>query len=518
VSAWSEGYLTEIGYTHGYYHELKPLLMRQALLNQAVQHRWSGPGQNAALRYLELGIGQGLSLNIHAAASPGEYWGCDFNPAQVANAQALAEASGANVRILEASFEELAARTDLPAFDVIALHGVWSWISDANRRLIVEIARRHLDVGGVLYVSYNTNPGWAPNMPLRHLLTLHADLASAETLGISPRIDGALAFAQSLADANSAYFRGNPLALDRLKTIKGQPRTYVAHEYFNTEWHPMAFSDMARQLAEAKLSYATTAHLLDHLAVINLTADQQKILQGLQHTVLRESVRDFLMNQQFRRDLWVKGPRPLPPSAHAALARAQHYALVTLPDLIPMKAKGLVGEVDLQEAIYRPVIAALAADACMPKTFAQLWGSLPSLNERILTEALVLLCGLGHVVPAQAPDIVQAAQPACDRLNASLFEQSVASHDVSYLASPVAGGGVAVSRFQQLFLRSLKAGRTTPQEWATDACRILAEQGQQLQKDGRALVTPEETLAEMTAQASTFQAQRLPILRALRVA
>jgi hypothetical protein len=518
VTVWSEGYLTEIGYTHGYYAELKPLLMRQALLGQAIQHSWPGPLQTSPLRYLELGIGQGLSLNIHAAATPGEYWGCDFNPVQAANAQALAEASGANVRILDSSFDELAARTDLPAFDVIALHGVWSWISDGNRRLIVEIARRHLAVGGVLYISYNTSPGWSPILPLRHLMTLHADLVSPETLGITPRIDAALAFAQSLADTNAAYFRANPLVADRLKTVKDQPRNYVAHEYFNADWHPMAFSEVAHLLSEAKLSYASTAHLLDHLDVINLTPDQQKILQGLSHTVLRESVRDYLVNQQFRRDLWVKGPRPMSPSARAALARFQRYALATLPEFIPMKVKGMVGEVDLHEAVYKPLIAALAADACAAKSFAQLLEVLPALNEANLREALTVLCGMGHVVPAQPPEVAHAAQSSCDRLNAYLLEQAMSSSDVGYLASPVAGGGVAVNRFQQLFLKALKAGRQTPRDWASEACRILAEQGQQLQKEGRALETADEALAEMTAQASTFEAQRLPVLRALQVA
>ena len=40
-----------------------------------------------------------------------------------------------------------------------------------------------------------------------------------------------------------------------------------------------------------------------------LTSEQQKLLQGLTHPVLRESIRDYLINQAFRRDLWVKGLR-----------------------------------------------------------------------------------------------------------------------------------------------------------------------------------------------------------------
>ena len=35
-------------------------------------------------------------------------------------------------------------------------------------------------MGGVLYLSYNSTPGWSPAMPLRHLMTPHAELAGSE--------------------------------------------------------------------------------------------------------------------------------------------------------------------------------------------------------------------------------------------------------------------------------------------------------------------------------------------------
>ena len=85
---WTAGYVTELEYTYGYYRDLCPGLLRLACLSAGV-----APPMGTPLRYLELGYGQGLSLNIHAAAVPGEFWGTDFNPTQVAQARALAEAS-----------------------------------------------------------------------------------------------------------------------------------------------------------------------------------------------------------------------------------------------------------------------------------------------------------------------------------------------------------------------------------------------------------------------------------------
>ena len=55
-------------------------------------------------------------------------------------------------------------------FDLIAMHGTWSWISAGNRHLVVEILRRLLAPGGVCLISYNCLPGWAGELPLRRLL------------------------------------------------------------------------------------------------------------------------------------------------------------------------------------------------------------------------------------------------------------------------------------------------------------------------------------------------------------
>jgi hypothetical protein len=47
------------------------------------------------------------------------------------------------------------------------LHGIWSWVSEDNRQIILDFIDRKLKPGGVLYLSYNTQPGWSAFMPLR---------------------------------------------------------------------------------------------------------------------------------------------------------------------------------------------------------------------------------------------------------------------------------------------------------------------------------------------------------------
>ena len=89
---------------------------------------------------------------------------------------------------------------------------------------------------------------------------------------------------------------------ERLGKIKEQNRHYLAHEYFNRDWHPMHFATMQEWLASAKLSYACSAHYLDHVDDINLTKEQQAFLKDIPDLLFRETVRDFCINQQFRKE------------------------------------------------------------------------------------------------------------------------------------------------------------------------------------------------------------------------
>jgi len=250
----------------------------------------------------ELGFGQGLSLNIHASASDIYWTGTDFNPAQSGFADELAQITGAKTRVFDDSFQEFAARSDLPDFNFIGLHGIWSWISDENRKVLVDFIRRKLKVGGVLYVSYNTLPGWAAFAPMRHLLTEHATVLGAEGKGTVSRVDDALNFAEELLKTNTSYGRLNPTAGEQISKLQEQNRHYLAHEYFNKDWHPMHFGTMQDLLEPAKMQFACSANYLDHIATLNLTVEQQEFLQKIPDSNFRESVRDFMTNQRFRKD------------------------------------------------------------------------------------------------------------------------------------------------------------------------------------------------------------------------
>ncbi len=149
---WTSGYVADIGYTYGYYLELNPQRVKLAFLSAGLVAPKCGTA-------CELGFGQGVSANMHAAGSICSWHGTDFNPEQAGFAQELASASEANAQLYDEAFDEFAKR-DLPEFDYIGLHGIWSWISDENRAVIVEFIRRKLKVGVFLYICFNKVRFW----------------------------------------------------------------------------------------------------------------------------------------------------------------------------------------------------------------------------------------------------------------------------------------------------------------------------------------------------------------------
>ena len=515
MSDWTAGYVADIGYTYGYYTELNPLRVRLAFLNAGLVP----PEMGSAC---ELGFGQGMSANMHAAASVVHWSGTDFNPAQAGFAQELARVCESGARLFDEAFDQFCAREDLPEFDYIGLHGIWSWISDDNRRVIVDFIRRKLKVGGVLYISYNTQPGWAAMVPMRDLLTEHAEVLGADGAGIVSRIDAALAFADQLFAANPAYARANPQIAERIKRIKEQNRHYVAHEYFNRDWEPMAFAQMARWLQSAKLSWACSANYLDAIDAVNLSAEQQALLKGIPDPMFRQTTRDFCVNQQFRKDYWVKGARSLSTLEQAEALRAQRIILAQPRADVSLKVSGSLGEASLQEPVYCPILDHLADHK--PKTLGQLEQALKTgengqgLNFGQILQAVMVLSATGAVLPVQDDNSIQKARKRTERLNTHLMHKARSSNELSYLASPVSGGGITVPRFHQLFLLARQQGHKQPADWAQSVWGVLQAQGQRLLKEGKTLETAEEHLTELTQQAQSFADKQLPILKALQVA
>ncbi|MBS0385118.1 MAG: class I SAM-dependent methyltransferase [Proteobacteria bacterium] len=502
--------IRELGYTYRYFRDLCPSYLKFAA--SIAGFRFS----LAPLSYLELGFGQGVSINIHAAACDGVFWGSDYNPAQVAFAQSLATASGARVELLADSFEQLARRDDLPTFNMITLHGIWTWISESDRAHIIELVRRKLAPGGLLYVSHNSLTGWAKMLPLRKLMFAHAQMAGGPDEPLTTKVRHAIEFVQSLHDVGAKHAQTNPGAVAQLQALRAKSDTYLAHEFFSDNWTPTAFLDVVAQFGEADLSFVGTTHLMDTLEGFSMPQPAQRLLESISDPVLREATREYLIDATFRKDVFIKTPERLSAREQDEALLDTQFVLAAGIDETPMQARNSTGAVNLDPGHFRPILEALAANDHAPKSLRELAkaGVLRGEDVRQMAgEVIALLSGpVVFVVGNRAPSELLHAQ--CSALNRRICELAIYDGgELRDVASPVVGGGVPVGESEQLFLLGYLQGAADPAScaafaWKCVATRVRAERGD---------IAGDDAISRLTEHARAFMSGRLPILKALGV-
>jgi SAM-dependent methyltransferase len=503
--SWAEGYVVDVGYTHGYYRELSPTTLRFVTLLAGLQP----PDTERPFDYYELGCGNGLSTVVHAAANPhGRFIGVDFNPTHIHNAQRLARDAGVhNVRFLEKSFAEL-LEGELPDAEIIALHGVWSWIAAEHRGQIVEFVRRRLKPGGIAYVSYNCLPGLTQVAPLQRLLTDQGALGSGDTV---ERLRRALDFAGRLERAGAAYFRVNPLAKLRLEQLAGQDPRYLAHEYSNANWSLFYHADVVRELAGAKLGYAGSTDYLDNFNQFVLAPEIAELVAGIKDRTALETIKDYARNQVFRRDVYTRGaPKATPRELDALLGRTR-FALARPRAACKLARATPAGEVKLEAQAYEPVLDALAR---APMSFDELAQARETqgLDRGRLRQAVFGMAALGNVFPALPAAGEAERRAGTARFNQAALRDAGGAH-AGALASPVLGAGIPLTLVDQVFLSSRD-------DQAAAVARVkaaIAASGQTIMKDDKPIESPEAIDAAVAEKARHFFGNLLPFYRQLGV-
>lgn len=513
TATWSEGYNADIAYTHGVYRELAPDYLAYVCLLNAVRP----PRTDRPFRYCELGCGQGMTLNILAATHPhATFVGVDFNPVHTAGARRLAEEAGlANAIFREQSFQEMAAEAaaEEDGFDFIVLHGVYSWIGRENRQAIVDILARRLKPGGIAYVSYNSLPGWAPLVPLQKMMMIHADAQSGRS---DHRLGAALAFLDRLQSAGAAYFTANAAAGRHLDQIRPQNSHYLVHEYLNSFWEPLAHADVARDMERAKLVYACSATIPLNIDELSLSPEIRALVAEAADPVLAETVRDFALNQVFRRDVFVRGIERLPVAAAAEELSRRRFTLA-----VPRDKAGLSVPIPLGGLAHAPDLGLPILEALADGT--------PSLGE-IVARPDLARHDFGTIARFLAMQVwVQNAQPVTaapetgrdggDRLNRALAHRMRFDTGLLALASPVTGMGLMLDDLERLALAALLMGHPSdPESLAGSVSDGLARAGRSvLAEDGTTVTDPLAARARIAVVLAELLPKMLPVWRRLGI-
>jgi SAM-dependent methyltransferase len=124
-------------------------------------------------RVLELGCGDGANLIPMALQLPGsDFLGIDLASLPIRKGrQQMSDLGLANIRLEEADLMDFPFASG--PFDYIIAHGLYSWVSPAVQKKIMEIVQTCLAPQGVAYISYNTLPGGHFRMMLREMMQYH---------------------------------------------------------------------------------------------------------------------------------------------------------------------------------------------------------------------------------------------------------------------------------------------------------------------------------------------------------
>lgn len=510
---WTSGYISEMEYTHGFYKELSPSHLQFAALSKGFL---ANAQLNGKTTYCELGCGQGFTANIIAASNPEiEVYATDFNPSHIYNAKRLAdEANINNVHFFDDSFLDFENRTDLPKFNIISLHGIYSWVAKEHRETIVRFIDKRLKAGGLVYISYNCLPGWAGPSPLQHLIRMHAEKGTGP---LTEKVDNALAFLEKLQEEGARYFKAIPKIDERIKDLKNKSKNYLVHEYLNQEWRPFYQSEVSSDLSSARLSYVGTAEILQQIDDINFTASQLKILNEANDGIFRETLRDYIVNRQFRKDIFARGATLLGTHDLREAWLNTGFALTLPGEDIPMKTRATLGEVSLQKDAYWPVINAFEeAGGYAPLREVVKNRAVAQLGWTRLQRVLRILVGSGflHPRPSGALDDDKRRE-STERLNRAIIRQAPHSNELQFLASPVTGSGILSGRLSRVFLLSPQEDKDSG---AAFAWSILKAHRPALGKDGEVLEKDEENIAALAEKYDTFLQKGLPVLRRLGIA
>jgi len=454
----------DILYPSGFYSYQTPVMLDYVAAINGIAPP-APPG--APFTYLDLGCGDGFTINLLAAIYPRcRFIGIDFNPGHIAVGNALAQAGGIeNVQLIEGGFEDWRG-FDLPECDYIAMHGVYAWISEAARAALLELIAARLRPGGLLYVSYNANPGWAAAAPLRQFFLDYTAGMEGDPIA---NVAATIRHLKELRDKGAGYFAQNPAAGAVLEEMAGKDIRYVAHEIYSPHWSPLAFSAVARQMRGAGLEFAGSADLARNYPRPSVKAAFLPLLLKARDRERAELYRDYVANAFFRRDVFVK------PVANAARRNvAELLAAVPFGSKLPFAELTRIvplpdGEMPLGDEPFEGLRHALAERS---RTIADLRAGPPfaSHTQEELGQALELLV-LGNQIAPFKTASPGGAQPREWRvplaLNRHLLAEPVGSEAYLLLISPTIGSAVPVMRGEAVALLAVaEAGRAGAVEWS----------------------------------------------------
>lgn len=208
-------------------------------------------------RVLEFGCADGANLlPLAYYRRNAAFVGIDSAHSQIEIANSRKAALGlTNIDFIHADVAE-AARQISGQFDYIIAHGVFSWVPQDVRDAFLKICSQRLPSGGLLYLNYNTYPGWNVRGMVREFLL--AQTAGERSLALRGQKaqEVAAKVVSSLTIGEHPYAQ---LIANEFRFVCENHLSYVVHEYLAADNHPYWRSDFLELVRRYDFEYVADA-------------------------------------------------------------------------------------------------------------------------------------------------------------------------------------------------------------------------------------------------------------------
>lgn len=208
-------------------------------------------------RVLELGCGDGANLiPLAFYRQHSTFVGIDGARSQINIAEARRASLGlTNLTFIHSDILRSAERISGP-FDYIIAHGVFSWIPAPVRDALLELCTGSLCDQGLLYLNYNTRPGWNIRGMVRDFLLSQTDGGGTLRQRALLAQEVSAKIATAMGDNPAPYAT---LIANEFRFVCENGSSYVAHEYLSADNHPYWRSEFLALAQAYDLSYVADA-------------------------------------------------------------------------------------------------------------------------------------------------------------------------------------------------------------------------------------------------------------------
>jgi methyltransferase-like protein/SAM-dependent methyltransferase len=340
-------------------------------------------------RVLELGCAAGGNLIPLAVALPGStFLGVDLSAKQIeAGQKTVADLGLKNVELVKKDIKEIGPETG--TFDYIIVHGVFSWVPADVQNKILEVCGTRLAPDGVVYLSYNTLPGWRTRGIVRDLMTYHSRQFHDPRDKVS-QAKALLEFVVRALEGQQTPYAN--LLREELKLVQSVSDWYLYHDHLEDQNLPMYFHEFVTRASAYGLRYLGEAEV-HTMAPRSFSPAVQEILQRISPDILRlEQYMDFLRNRMFRQTLLCHGA--LTPTYQLHPGHAHNFSVASrlrpaspTPNLKSDAEEKFLGPGDIVLSTRAPVVKATM-------TMLAQWWPMP-FPFSALCEAVAERLGLG---------------------------------------------------------------------------------------------------------------------------